>query len=123
MTTREKILSKQPLSDEEIRQLFEQKKEYLILLYLGYCPLFYEHELLLFGSGMKKVLRKQVKKYGLTNPEAQVALMKLENIEFIKILIKEQMVCREAEIALKNIGSEELNGLYRRTHRFFKCEL
>ncbi|MBO7556196.1 MAG: hypothetical protein J6T72_02220 [Alphaproteobacteria bacterium] len=122
MTTRQKILNKQPLSDEEIRQLIEQKKEYLVLLYLGYCPLIYAQELWLVNSGMKKALRKQIKLHGLSYPQAEVDLMKPENIEFIKLLIKEQMVCYNAEIALKNLGSDELNNLYRKKHRFFMCE-
>lgn len=122
MSIRKKILEKKPLSDEEIRQLFDQKKEYLVLHYLGYFPLIYGQELWLVNSGMKKALRKQVKVYGLSYPQAEVDFMKPENMDLIKILIKEQMVCREAEIALKRLGIEELETIYRKKHGFFLCE-
>ena len=122
MTTRQKILAKQPLTDEEIRQMIEGKNEHLCLLYLSYCPFIYGQELWLVNSGMKRALKKQVRLYGLAYPEAETALMKPENIDLIKLLIKDQAFCEQAEIAMKRLDNEELNNLYRHKHRFFLCE-
>lgn len=122
MTTRQKILAKQPLSLEEIRQMIEDRKEYLCLLYLSYLPFVRVEELWLVNSGMKKALRKQIKKYGLSYSEAEEVFMQPENVELIRSLIKKQAVCEKAEIAMKKLGDEDLNSLYRRKHKFFMCE-
>lgn len=122
MTTRQKILAKQPLSDEEVRQLIEEKKESLALLYLSYCPFIYGQELWLVNSGMKKALKKQIKKYGLSYPDAEVAFMKPENVDLIRLLINKQAFCEKVEIAMKRLDNEELNNIYRHKHKFFLCE-
>ncbi len=114
-----KIASKQQLDMREVGILLYEDKEELVLQYLDYSQIIYENELKLVESGMKKAIRKQIKDYGISYPEAEVALMRHENIPLIKLLIKEQMVPREAEIALKKLGSTELEALYRKKWKFF----